>query len=1153
MNISLLNNLDGYNQLVSLLERGSTPISLCGVSHIHKAHLAASVYQQFGRPLLVLCGDETAAQKLAYDMEQFLQAKVHTLFERDFVYYRADSISHEYEHQRLSSLYAIASSKAPVIIATISGALAYTIPKSLLKSAAFKLKMGDSYDLDELITKLATSGYTRAEMVEGSGQFCVRGGIIDIFSPGERHPIRADFFGDALDSLGLFDVKTQRRINNLQKATVLPCSEALVASAGRDKLAKELGAVAAKLKNNDQLAQNILADIEILDSGAGFFPADKYLSYIYPEPATLFDYLDDSAMVMLDDSHNVFSHAKGYIDRMCQDIEHLMENGQIYGKTAKNWLDLPALDRKLLEKQLVMLETFLPSKYHLPIRAILNITAKQLPFYGASLETAVADISHYNQNGYMVYLLCSTPKKAEKLGELLRQQNIPNRVDLHMTQPPQPGVTVAIGTISAGFEYPHIKLAVIAEGQLVKGTEVKKKTKKSKREQISDLDDLTIGSFVVHEHHGIGRFCGIAKMQVDGAEKDYIKLSYAGTDTLYVPATQLDLVSKYIGAAIDSPVKINKLGGTEWVRAKQKAKAAAKELAGKLIEIYAKRQRAKGYKFNPDNEWQREFETNFEYEETEDQLKCVEEIKADMCSTVPMDRLLCGDVGFGKTEVAFRAVMKCVLEGKQAALLVPTTVLAHQHFLTAKQRFGKYPIKIEMLSRFVTPKKQSLILKRLASGQIDLVIGTHKLLQQKVEFKDLGLLVIDEEQRFGVAQKENIKELTAAVDVLTLTATPIPRTLNMALSGIRDMSVIEEPPRDRYPVSTYVMEYNPTVINDAIRRELAREGQVYYLHNRVESIDSTAARLQHTFPDFTVGVVHAKMTEDQISKVMGAVMNGDIDILVCTTIIESGIDISNVNTIIIEDSDRLGLAQLHQIRGRVGRSGRHAYAYLTYKTGKVLTEVQTKRLTAIREFAEFGSGFKIALRDMEIRGAGNVLGAEQSGHMLSVGYDMYLKLLDEAVVEEKGQTMVRTVSCTADFSVNANIPESYVAVLGQRMDLYRKIAYLTDREDKLDFVDELCDRYGEPPKSVLALIDIALIRAAAARVSINEIAQKDGNIIFKFVSPDFQRISGLCGLPEHKGRILINASDAPYLSYKIKQGEDVLTLTKRFLESFEGV
>ena len=705
------------------------------------------------------------------------------------------------------------------------------------------------------------------------------------------------------------------------------------------------------------------------------------------------------------------------------------------------------------------------------------------------------------------------------------------------------------------MEYPLSKIAVLTEGQLIARGEPKrkpaKKTGSTNRQKLNSFTDLTPGDLVVHENYGIGRFVSMEQIRVDGAVKDYIKIAYQGSDTLFVPATQLDLVSKYIGGGgEDSSVKLNKIGSDAWQKTKAKARKAAKDMAGELIQLYAARKRQSGYAFSADAPWQKEFEDNFPYPETDDQLRCIADIKHDMESPIPMDRLLCGDVGFGKTEVALRAVMKAVMDGKQVAILVPTTVLAQQHYQTAVARFRGFPVTIDVLSRFRTPKMQQQTLQKLRAGSVDLIIGTHKLLQKTVQFKDLGLLIVDEEQRFGVSHKERLKEISRGVDVLTLSATPIPRTLNMALSGIRDMSTIEQPPADRYPVQTFVMEYSEPIIDDAIRREIERGGQVYYLHNRTETIDQCAAAIKRRIPGISVGVAHGQMGEDALGDVMQSMAEGEIQVLVCTTIIETGLDIPNANTLIIENADRFGLSQLHQLRGRVGRSTRHAYAYFTYRPEKNLTEVAEKRLSAIRDFAEFGSGFKIAMRDLEIRGAGNLLGAEQSGHMSSVGYDMYLKLLDEAVLEEKGEAP-KAPECTADLNVTANVDKDYVSRGEERMDLYRRMAAIRSQEDADDLLDEIVDRYGEPPKGVLNLIDIALLRAKARQVGIKDIRQKSGDVLFTLSNLNFEAVGALCSDPDYKQRVTFLASaKEPTLRFKLANGVDSLKQSKLFVEHY---
>ena len=918
---------------------------------------------------------------------------------------------------------------------------------------------------------------------------------------------------------------------------------------GLDRLISQ----AKRRKGNETLVQTLEEDRERLAASTAFPAMDRYIALIYPVMATAADYFPEDAVVVLSESPRVAERGKSYLWQLGEDAKALMERGELAGELADFARTFEELTEVLADWPVCYLDAFTSSRYPQRPRTLLNLLTKQLPSYGASLETAVSDLAHYVSDGFRTVVLVSSEQRALNLQALLREQKMTTAVDFQLHELPGYGkAVIAVGGLTAGMEYPVGRFAVLTEGQSLLGKKRRSKPV-TNRQKLGSYADLSPGDLVVHEHHGVGRFLEMTKMTVDGVQKDYVKIAYAGADVLYVPATQLDLVSKYIGSGEDAQEtrKLSRLGGTDWEKAKTRAKKAVKDLAKGLIQLYAERQRQPGFAFSPDSPWMKEFEDEFEYAETDDQLRCIAEIKQDMEQARPMDRLLCGDVGYGKTEVAFRAIMKCVLDGKQAAILVPTTVLARQHYLTAKQRFAKYPVEIDVVSRFRTQTQMKDTLRRLEQGGIDLLIGTHRLFQKDVKFKDLGLLVIDEEQRFGVQHKEKLKELSKQVDVLTLSATPIPRTLNMALSGIRDMSTLEEPPMDRQPVQTYVLEHDWGVLSDAMRRELERGGQVYYLHNRVETITRTAARIKEMLgEDVAVAVAHGKMSQEELNDVMTSMSDGEVDVLVCTTIIETGIDIANANTLIIEDADHMGLAQLHQIRGRVGRSTRRAYAYLTYRRGKVLTEVASKRLGAIREFAEFGSGFKIAMRDLEIRGAGNVLGPEQSGFLLSVGYDMYLKLLEEAVLEERGEKPERPTECAADLSVAASIPDRYVPSPEQRMDLYRRIAAIRSEADADDVMDELIDRYGDPPRTVNNLISVALLRADAARNGISQIDQKGANLNFYLDQFDLQRVSALCGLEKYRSRLLFSAGERPYLALRLKKGEDALKFGRRLVEDY---
>ena len=1156
--LSALNDIPEYRSLLAAIDNGACPAAFSGLSAVHRAHFAAGIRQELNRPVVVVCADEGEAERMARDLAALSGEAVRTLSAREFTFHNAAVVSRQYEHRRLSTLRALAAGECPLLVCTVESILQRTIPKTLLTQAAQVLRMGERHDLGELAGTLAAAGYTRCEQVEGVGQFALRGGILDFFSPAHPKPVRVEFFGDEIDAMGLFDPDTQRRIENLGAAEILPAAEVLPQFTpggygglleGLDRLISQ----AKRRKGSETLVQTLEEDRERLAASTAFPAMDRYIALIYPVMATAADYFPEDAVVVLSESPRVAERGKSYLWQLGEDAKALMERGELAGELADFARTFEELTEVLADWPVCYLDAFTSSRYPQRPRTLLNLLTKQLPSYGASLETAVSDLAHYVSDGFRTVVLVSSEQRALNLQALLREQKMTTAVDFQLHELPGYGkAVIAVGGLTAGMEYPVGRFAVLTEGQSLLGKKRRSKPV-TNRQKLGSYADLSPGDLVVHEHHGVGRFLEMTKMTVDGVQKDYVKIAYAGADVLYVPATQLDLVSKYIGSGEDAQEtrKLSRLGGTDWEKAKTRAKKAVKDLAKGLIQLYAERQRQPGFAFSPDSPWMKEFEDEFEYAETDDQLRCIAEIKQDMEQARPMDRLLCGDVGYGKTEVAFRAIMKCVLDGKQAAILVPTTVLARQHYLTAKQRFAKYPVEIDVVSRFRTQTQMKDTLRRLEQGGIDLLIGTHRLFQKDVKFKDLGLLVIDEEQRFGVQHKEKLKELSKQVDVLTLSATPIPRTLNMALSGIRDMSTLEEPPMDRQPVQTSVLEHDWGVLSDAMRRELERGGQVYYLHNRVETITRTAARIKEMLgEDVAVAVAHGKMSQEELNDVMTRMSDGEVDVLVCTTIIETGIDIANANTLIIEDADHMGLAQLHQIRGRVGRSTRRAYAYLTYRRGKVLTEVASKRLGAIREFAEFGSGFKIAMRDLEIRGAGNVLGPEQSGFLLSVGYDMYLKLLEEAVLEERGEKPERPTECAADLSVAASIPDRYVPSPEQRMDLYRRIAAIRSEADADDVMDELIDRYGDPPRTVNNLISVALLRADAARNGISQIDQKGANLNFYLDQFDLQRVSALCGLEKYRSRLLFSAGERPYLALRLKKGEDALKFGRKLVEDY---
>ncbi|MBE6940386.1 MAG: transcription-repair coupling factor [Ruminococcaceae bacterium] len=1155
--------LKELQELKNALSAGDGPVTVTGLSPVHRAQTAAALRFGLNRPLLVLCSDDREAQRICADLTALLGIDPILLPQREWQLRPTAVASHQWENRRLAALYRLLQEPSPVVVSTVGALTQRCIPPQVLTASVLTLRQDGVWNLEQLCLQLVQAGYTRTEQVEGPGQFSLRGGILDVFSPGAEHPIRCEFFDNEIDSLGDFDVTTQRRIHNRREALILPAGEVLLchSDTSREDTCGRLEELLRRLtkKHADpELLRTLSNDRQLMMQGILPAGADRYLSAIYPELSCGLDYLPENCLICVSEAGRVNEALQALLWQLKEDVSSAAENHWMVPELAELQLTEGELQNKLAAFDLCQLESLPTSRYLLAPKMLLQVSAKQLSAYGGSLEVAAADMVHYLTTGSRVLVLCSSEARARNLRRLLDEKKLKAGLDLTGQQMPQKGqILISLGALSAGSEYPGRQLAILTEGQLtnaVSGKQTVRRTRPARdntRQALQSYTDLSPGDLVVHAHHGIGRFVSMMRMPVDGVEKDYIKIAYAGSDCLYVPATSLDLVSKYIGGGEEPErTKLNKLGGSDWARTTYRAKAAAKDLAKGLIQLYAQRQRLEGFAFSPDSPWQQEFEESFDYTETEDQLRCIREIKRDMEKPMPMDRLLCGDVGYGKTEVALRAVMKCILDGKQAALLVPTTVLAQQHYATAMNRFRSFPVTIEVLSRFRSPKQTKEILARAAAGKVDLLIGTHKLLSKDLVFKDLGLLIIDEEQRFGVTHKEKLRERARQVDTLTLSATPIPRTLNMALSGIRDMSTIEEPPHDRHPVQTYVLEHDWVLLADAMRRELARGGQVYYLHNRVENIESTAGRLRQLLgEDVTIAIAHGKMSEQELGRVMQQTADGEIQVLVCTTIIETGIDIPNVNTLIIEDADRMGLAQLHQIRGRIGRSGRRAYAYLTYRPGKVLTEVAAKRLGAIREYVEFGSGFKIAMRDLEIRGAGNLLGPEQSGYMMSVGYDMYLKLLNDAVLEEQGRSQQIRTECSADLTVSAHIPERYVASAEQRMDLYRRIAAIRTTEDAADLLDEMTDRFGDPPRPVQALLDVALLRAGAAAVHICEITQKGRQLLLRFNERiHVPALMAVCAMSGYRSRLLLSAGEQPHLTYHLQPKEDCLAAASRLVE-----
>ncbi len=1140
----IVNVLKNSPAFKSLLKNAKVGKSLCvsGLSAINKANIIYSLCRLRGVTAFCVASDEKEAQTLCNDLCCMgLRACVYPV--RDYNFLDFQSKSHEYEHARLKVLLKLIDKECDVVISCIDAASQLTVPKKVLEDSAVVFEEGAQLPLEKAVRSLTLLGYERFDAVDGNGQFSLRGGILDFFMPDSDYPVRAEFWGDEITDLSYFDIETQRRFKKTGKIKLTPSTEIIIEdkNALADKIVHKAGLL--RSKNSAKAKETLLSEAELIRNGAQISNADKFIGQIYDKPECLFDYFDRDTLFFASEFGNISDRGKAMDFQNTEALKQGFEDGVLCRGFDRFTLTFNECVDIFNAHGTIVLENFVHGSLPVNISEIISFSSKQLNRWSGSYKQLSEDIKGLFTPQSRGVILAGTEKSAKNLCDSLREDGFPAQLCETLDDAKSGALYVLKGSLSAGFELPGEKFFLITYGQIASMPD-KKKPKKSKNgQEIYSLSELTAGDYVVHSVHGIGIFGGIRKIDTHGITKDYIKIDYAKGDVLYVPVTQLDMVAKYIGPHENTSVKLSRLGSQDWQKAKARVKSSVKDIAKELIALYSARMKAKGFAFSKDNEWQRDFEMSFEYEETPDQLRCCDEIKHDMERTAPMDRLLCGDVGFGKTEVALRAAFKCVADSKQCALLCPTTILAWQHYQTVTKRFEGYPIRVELLSRFRTAKQQKEILLKLKRGEIDMIVGTHRLVQKDVEFRDLGLAIIDEEQRFGVAQKERFKELCKNVDVLTLSATPIPRTLNMAMSGLRDMSVIEEAPQNRQPVQTYVLEHDDAVINEAIRRELRRGGQVFYLHNNVETISSKASKILEAVPEAKIAIGHGKMKENELGEVWRKMLEQEVDVLVCTTIIETGVDLPNANTLIIENADCMGLSQLHQLRGRVGRSSRRAYAYFTFRKSKVLTEIQQKRLAAIREFTEFGSGFKIAMRDLELRGAGNIMGAQQHGHMESVGYDMYLKLLAEAVSEERGEeNHSRELDCLIDISVDAHIPESYIESLTLRLDIYRRIADIRSVEDSEDVKDELRDRFGELPESVLGLIDIALVRNKANSMGIFEIRQNENSVLLYVNEIKSPQVADL--LIALNGKAVLCSGTKPYLSVKCRDGVPVLDMLK---------
>ena len=1118
-----------FVDLVKQIEQNESPITISGLVDVGMVQLLASINEYAKKPILIVTYNEIQAKRIMKDLSTFTEK---TLFfpKKEIVTYDYVAESKDLPYERIETLSKIKEKRNLIVVTTIE-AIMQKLPasKTLFKNL-LEFKVGEISSIEEIKKKLVALGYVRCDLIDGRGQFSVRGGIVDV-SVNENIGVRIEFWGDEIDSIRNFNITSQRSINTLEKVTIFPAHE-YVLEGNIEEICKKIRKTIVS-ENQEELVEQ---DIEQIKAGNYISKIDKYFDCFYQEQSTLLDYIKENYIIALDDKNKMEQRNKNILNDNSQLIKSLIDKEKIVPQALKNLLTWELIENELEKDKRV--------KLYLEKQTIGNTKNKytfeyrEINYYKSEIENLFQDVKKGIQDGKDIYLMVGTKEKAKKLQEILQKEEIIAKIEEKLdktiiVKSKEKIATIGIGKLSAGFENYEINQIVIAADELIEGGK-RKKTIASEAYKEGEkvvFADLKVGDYVVHKNYGIGIYIGVNTIKADGTIKDYIKIKYQNDDILYVPTNQLDSIRKYIGGDTLNP-PINKLGSKDWANTKARVKKNLREVARELIELYAKREKAKGFAFGKDTPWQAQFEDSFPYQETDDQLRCIEEIKKDMETPKPMDRLLCGDVGYGKTEVAIRAAFKAVMDQKQVAYLVPTTVLAQQQYEEFKNRMKDFPVKIEILNRFKSAKYQKEVIRKLKLGEVDIVIGTHRMLSKDVEFKDIGLLIIDEEHRFGVKAKEKIKEYKASIDVLTMTATPIPRTLHMSIVGIRDMSVIYEPPQNRKPVQTYVLEYDEEVIKEAITKELERNGQVFYLFNRVEDIEKKASQIASLVPEAIVDFAHGRMTGTQIEDIMEDFVNQKTNVLVCTTILESGIDIPNANTIIVENADRMGLAQLYQIRGRVGRSDRQAYAYITYKRDKMLSEVADKRLKAIKEFTEFGSGFKIAMRDLEIRGAGSLLGEIQSGHLEQVGYDTYCNLLDEVVKEMQGMQVEEDIDMQIDLNVSSYIPDEYIKDSGQKIEIYQDIALCKNEEDIQNVIDEIIDRFGNMPPELENLLDIARIKYLAKPYNISKIASRKTSVIFTFeknkLDIDIARL-----VEKYKNKIKFSAGVKPIITLEI--------------------
>ncbi|MBQ9131526.1 MAG: transcription-repair coupling factor [Clostridia bacterium] len=1166
-----------YRQLLRTVERdfreNPLPIlasGLCdGASDAFLVSLLQDTQKYRGGCALLVCPEEKDCVRLCAMLEHY---GLHAAFymARDLTFYNITA-SHEYEHERLRVLSGLLKGDYDVVVTTPDAALGYTVPPTVLRDATVSLTDTDTVDLKQFSARLIAAGFARVDLVDSPGQFALRGGILDIYPPhgsfgdsdggykNGAHALRVELFGDEIDRMGIFDPDSQRMIQSVTSASFAPARELLIDPPTLERLKK---AVAAQFRtvHDERACEELIKERTALENasahGADLHFLDKYVSLVYPEHACLLDYLPGKRLVMIRGTNAVQDRLQASQWHLNQTVIELLEGGTIAPKYAEYAKDTSALDRFCDGCVTMHVDSIAYNVTDKRLAGLFGFRTRHTVSYLDNEELFLEDLQSYVQNGYRCLVLTENESDANRTKERLLEKGFLLSAEADSPDQMERGTVAVVYRDSLpGFELMVPKLVLLSTygdarlgGGLSQKTALRKKKKKNAKSILS-YAELEEGDYVVHETYGIGQYTGIETLTCEGVTRDYIGIRYAGSDKLFLPVEKLEKVSKYIGArADDGQVKLSKMGGESWKKSKARAKAAVKDMAKDLIRLYAERMRRPGHAFPADDNYQKAFEDAFPYEETESQISAAEEIKKDMTRATPMDRLLCGDVGYGKTEVALRAAYKAVLGGKQVAILVPTTLLALQHYQTIVSRMRAFAVNVDMLSRFRTPKQQAQTLRRLARGEVDIVVGTHRLLSKDIKFHDLGLLIVDEEQRFGVAQKEKLKQLSSGIDVLSLSATPIPRTLNMAMGGIRDISILDDAPGDRLPVQTYVLEHDELIVEEAIRRELRRGGQVFYLHNVVETINEVAARLASQIPEARILVGHGKMDKEELEKIWEQMLSGEVDILVCTTIIETGVDIPNANTLIVSNSHKLGLSQLHQIRGRIGRSSRRAYAYFTFPPFRSIPEIAQKRLEAIREYAEFGAGFKIALRDMEIRGAGNILGAEQHGHLDAIGYDLYIKILNQAVLEEKGEATKPETECTVSLNFDAYLPDKYVPYPAQRMALYKKIALIVTEEDLQDVTDELVDRFGEPPLPTRNLLRIAMIHNAAVKCHITSIRQEQSNVHIYPQSLDLDIWSELAAIFQGKLRMIM--SGEPHICLRLQKGEDGLLMIHKLFEKY---